>query len=46
MSDMNAPGIDNGVQGDEPPPRPDEADETVEDDGPPSGLGRTPTPPD
>lgn len=47
MSDMNAPGIDDGVQGDEPAPRSDEADAAVDDDdGTASGPGRTAVPPD
>lgn len=48
MSDMNRPGHEDGIQGDEPQPVGDEAavpDEHDDDEERP-GLGRTPMPPD
>jgi|GEM_PF-6393231 len=50
MSDMNMPGEDDGIQGDDPLPEQEQvpADGGLLDDGPATdpGLGRTPMPPD
>jgi hypothetical protein len=43
MSDLNAPGTDDGIQGDEPPS--DVGPLVGEDDSPPDPM-RTPAPPD
>ncbi len=43
MSDLNVPGEDDGIMGDEPPPTDPAIDKEPE---PESGPARTPMPPD